>query len=52
MKSNQDTRSKYNEHFERIKAPPERVAKTIMNSPPKKRDEWKYLDKLEKRMIN
>ena len=48
MKSNQrENRSKYNEHFEPINAPPEKVAKTILNSPPKKKEDWRYLDKLK-----
>ena len=40
-------RSKYNEHFERNKAPQEKVAKVIMSSSTKKKDDWKYMKKLE-----
>ena len=47
MKSKQQTRSKYNEHFEQIKASPEKVAKTILNSPPKKKEDWRYLEKVK-----
>ncbi len=41
-KSVQCKQSKYNEHFERINATPEQVAKIIINSPPKKSSDWKY----------
>ncbi len=34
--------SKYSEHFERIETSPEALAKKIMNTPPKKKDEWQY----------
>jgi len=35
--------SKYNEHFDQIKAPPEKVAEVVMKSPAKKKDDWNYL---------
>ena len=46
MKSKpKEHRSKYNEHFEPIKASPEKVAESIMKSPPKNKDDWRYKKK-------
>ncbi len=42
-KHNKSKQSKYYEHFDRINAPPEVVAKAILNTPPKKKEDWKYL---------
>ena len=44
-KPNQRRQSKHNEHFERLNGTPEQVAKAIMNTPPKKAGDWKYLQK-------
>ena len=38
--------SKYSEHFDHIPDTPENVAKALFSSPPKQKDEWKYLKKL------
>lgn len=35
--------SKYYEHFEHIPDTPENVAKALFSTPPKQKDEWKYL---------
>ncbi len=42
-KKKQTTQSRYNEHFERINATPEQLAKMIMQSEPKGLEEWKCL---------
>jgi len=47
-KKKRANQSRYNEHFERLDATPEQVARMIMSSKPKKSDEWKYLKKSEK----
>ena len=36
-------KSKYEEDFEPIDDTPDRVAKTLLETPPKQKDEWKYL---------
>ncbi len=45
MKPKQKKRSKYNEHFDRIDATPEHLAEILMNAPPKKSSEWRFLNK-------
>lgn len=47
-KKKRANQSRYNEHFERLDATPEQVARTIMMSKPRKADEWKYLKNSEK----
>ncbi len=42
MKETVQRKSKYDEHFEQIKASPEQVAKAVMQSPNRKGNEWKY----------
>lgn len=39
--------SKYYEHFDHIPDTPENVAKALFSTPPKEKDEWKYLKKLD-----
>lgn len=46
-KHSKERKSKYYEEFEPIKAEPEVVAAVIMKSPPKKKDAWRYLEKLK-----
>ncbi len=43
-------KSKYNEVFDPIKAKPEVVATVIMKSPPRKKSEWRYTEKLEEKV--
>ena len=42
-------RSKYYEHFEHIDETPDTLARIILNSPPKKKSEWRYLNKLDEK---
>lgn len=44
MKPRQNRKGKYDEHFERLDAAPEQVARMIMHSRPKKPDEWEYVN--------
>lgn len=42
MTDNSDSPTR-NEHFPRIEATPEQLAKALLSTPPRKREEWDYM---------
>ena len=52
MKQNKLNKSKFYEHFSPIEDTPENVAKILLTTPQKKKEDWRYLKKSDKKILS